>query len=932
MKERTTIGKYKLLGILGKGAMGIVYKAFDPGLNREVAVKTLHFESLHGATEQERSDALKRFMNEARAAAKLDHSNIVTVYDVFQQEKESFIVMQYIVSQSLQEILSAGKKYSMKEISALVTPICDALDSAHKKGIVHRDIKPANILIDEEGKPFIADFGIARIETSNLTSTGTTPGTPSYMSPEQIKGEKVDGRSDLFSLGVILYELLAGKKPFWGQDLSTVAYKIVHEAPPPIKVTGDVPAEVNDFLNKCLAKNAENRYQSGRELAVDLHNLCRGEEETKLIDWGGGGNRITSAGGAKKRRLIALSAVAAAAVIFTVGFLLLKNRSGPSDPRFSRHIAITPFTYEASDLRPELIESLLRRSLEAGTELPVFSGTENDLYRRRARARGEAAPDPILVLSGDVTATAMDIRIELDLKYKGKRVKRLFSCKGTYDLITDKIDKMTAFVAERTEGVVKVPDKNSRFSVIATGSWDALNHFLNGKSAWDKLDSDSALPDFKSAVEIDPDFSLARLKLAEVKLFRSDRKGTREELNKALSNAGRLTRYDELRALALLARIDSNPQKEREYLVQLTEAFPLNKEYYYEYAESYFHCGDASEAVKIYTKALEIDPDFARAHNHIALCYSWLGRHDLAETHFLKYVDLDKSANAYDSLATGYMFAGRYDKAIEALEKGAAIQSTLDYLYGNMAKNRMRMGALAEAGRMLDKEDEITTRGNTRMDIQVNRAWTEVLRGKWSEAARLLDEPLRFYSADEYASNLDESPNVVIWMAGYIAAKRKNERRLTAMIDILAKKKDKFGVNATNYFPLYKFYLHLRALRAVLNGPDREGDLMDAVDEILRIKDRMGYWTSMFDLSFFLNEHAALLREIGRLDRAEELLGLVIEYNPRFAAARLNRALLFTEQNRVAEAEEELKEAAELLKSADGDFLPKMEFTRLISN
>ncbi|MCJ7681626.1 MAG: serine/threonine protein kinase [Candidatus Aminicenantes bacterium] len=221
--ERTTIGKYKLLSILGKGAMGIVYKAFDPGLNREVAVKTLHFESLHGTSEQERSDALKRFMNEARAAAKLDHSNIVTVYDVFQQEKESFIVMQYIVSQSLQEILAAGKKYTMKEISSLVTPICDALDSAHKKGIVHRDIKPANILIDEEGKPFIADFGIARIETSNLTSTGTTPGTPSYMSPEQIKGEKVDGRSDLFSLGVILYELMAGKKPFRGQDLSTVA-------------------------------------------------------------------------------------------------------------------------------------------------------------------------------------------------------------------------------------------------------------------------------------------------------------------------------------------------------------------------------------------------------------------------------------------------------------------------------------------------------------------------------------------------------------------------------------------------------------------------------------------------------------------------------------------------------------------------------------
>jgi serine/threonine-protein kinase len=265
------IGKYKILGVLGKGGMGIVYKGLDPDIEREVAIKTIRLDGFIDGPEKE--EMLNRAIREAKAAGRLNHPNIITIFDVLREDDLTFIVMQYVDGRTLQALIESGKIFSPEDVIALLKPVAEALDFAHQNGIVHRDVKPANILIDKAGTPFLADFGVARMETSTMTGPGTTIGTLSYMSPEQIMGKTADGRADFFALGVILYELLAGRRPFVGNNLSTIVYKIVHEEPQRVTdINQSLPPGYEDVIRRALAKNPDDRYQSGREMIADLED------------------------------------------------------------------------------------------------------------------------------------------------------------------------------------------------------------------------------------------------------------------------------------------------------------------------------------------------------------------------------------------------------------------------------------------------------------------------------------------------------------------------------------------------------------------------------------------------------------------------------------------------------------------------------------
>jgi serine/threonine-protein kinase len=266
----TKVGRYQIIGELGRGSMGVVYRAFDPVIGRAVAIKTMLTEELSGSEFQQYK---ARFEREAKAAGILSHPNIVTVYDFGEENNVLYLAMEYLEGESLEKVMERENNLPIETIVPMFEQVCSALDHAHSRKIVHRDIKPANIMILVNGLVKVTDFGIAKTATAGMTQAGQILGTPNYMSPEQVKGRPVDGRSDIFSLGVILYELITGEKPFVGQNLTTVIYKIVNEDPiAPRELDSAIHPGLSYITSKALAKSPDQRYPTCRRLAEDLRN------------------------------------------------------------------------------------------------------------------------------------------------------------------------------------------------------------------------------------------------------------------------------------------------------------------------------------------------------------------------------------------------------------------------------------------------------------------------------------------------------------------------------------------------------------------------------------------------------------------------------------------------------------------------------------
>jgi len=266
----TKAGRYQIVGELGRGSMGIVYRGFDPMIRRTVAIKTMLPE---GLSPQEFQEYKTRFQREAMAAGILAHPNIITVYDFGEDNGVLYLAMEFLQGTSLEKMVQEQGVLPMETILPIYEQICSALDHAHRNKVVHRDIKPANIMILENGLVKVTDFGIAKMMAMGMTQAGQILGTPNYMSPEQVKGRQIDGRSDIFSLGVILYELVTGEKPFGGQNITTVIYKIINENPiPPRELDATIPVGMSYVISKALAKNPDERYQTCHELAQDLKN------------------------------------------------------------------------------------------------------------------------------------------------------------------------------------------------------------------------------------------------------------------------------------------------------------------------------------------------------------------------------------------------------------------------------------------------------------------------------------------------------------------------------------------------------------------------------------------------------------------------------------------------------------------------------------
>lgn len=309
MSDFQNLGKYQIESVLGKGAMGVVYKAFDPNIARHVAIKTIHKNLLN--TEMGR-EMLARFRTEAQAVGRLTHPNIVNIFEFDQDQGTPYFVMEFVEGKDLKSFVKDGRVLSPKDIVGIIDPVLQALAYTHQLGIVHRDIKPANVFITDKGVVKIADFGIARLEDSEMTQVGTVLGTPSYMSPEQCIGSVVDARSDLFSVGVMLYELLTGQKPFRGEQSTVIMTNVINTEPePPSRLNKQVPAAFDAVLKKALAKNVNQRYQTAEAFRADL---------LKVV----GAGTVPSVGG-PSRAVLAVAGVVLVALAAGGGWMLSRT-------------------------------------------------------------------------------------------------------------------------------------------------------------------------------------------------------------------------------------------------------------------------------------------------------------------------------------------------------------------------------------------------------------------------------------------------------------------------------------------------------------------------------------------------------------------------------------------------------------------------------
>ncbi|MBL7083125.1 MAG: protein kinase [Candidatus Aminicenantes bacterium] len=1007
----TFAGRYQVVEELGRGGMGRVYKVFDKEIKETIALKLLN--PIIASDEK----MIERFRNELKLSRKISHKNICRMYHFGEEGGTYYITMEYVPGEDLKSLIRRIGQFTVGKAVSIAKQSYEGLAEAHKLGVIHRDLKPHNIMIDKEGNVRIMDFGIARFqESQGITDTGTMMGTPEYMSPEQVEGEEVDQRSDIYSSGVILYEMLTGGVPFEGNTPLSVAVKHKTELPrEPREFNAQIPDALNQMILRCMEKKKDKRYQRTEEILSELTKIekdiptkemilegqksafksfLRKLKERKILEtlaaFIGGGwlvlefiihlliheykfppiTRDIALGviiismictvtwrwfrreeiKSRKVRLLSkikfkwVAAFILIGIVFFGGYRLWKGLIQP-DSNYEDFILLQVDIDDPEKVQKNLIEYLLLRSLEASTDSRILVQEDYTAYKRTTESKDIKPAKPFIAIYTDVYSNVTGFEgfdVSLEMNNKGKTFKQKFECKGHYDLISNKIEEMLLFMSNGSDGKIGKIEGDKTFSQICTGNWEALSHFLKGEEARKELDHDKAIPEYEDAINYDQGFSLAYLKLADISLFGGYREKATNSLQKALKRKNKLIGYDLLRCEALMARLNFNTSKEREYIMQLIEAFPLNKEYHYELAESYFSNAFADEAVKHYKKTLDLDPDFARAHNHIGMCYAWIGDHKKAEEHFKKYVDLDHSANSFDSLACGYMFAGKYDEGIKAANMGKELDSNLQWLYGNLARNFIQKGFLTKAidkikeqVAVIEKKEHITAtdREESKLNAFFYSVFIEFLRGNLEKSAHEL-RPLReFFSNARYKIYVDDSSNLPFWFTGVLAFEQKDLSTLRDMTKWIEKKfanykdKNKLEVNARNYHPIHKFYIHLKILEAYLTNDENE--TLRYIEEGKRIKEKLGYWTSMFNLSYFYDEYAKILIKLNRTNQALELLNEAIEYNPNYASSHINLAKIHLKNNNFEEAQKEYQSAQELLLNADKDFILVKEVEKI---
>ena len=685
----SVVSHYKILSKLGEGGMGVVYKAEDTRLKRAVALKFLPPEATADPPAKE------RFIREAQAASALQHNAICTIHDIDESsDGQMFIVMDFYEGETLKEKIERGP-LPLQEVLALGAQIADGLGAAHAVGMIHRDIKPANIFVTKRGEVRILDFGVARLAgRTRLTRDGGSPGTLAYMSPEQVRGEEVDQRTDLWSSGVVLHEMLTGKLPFRGEFEQALGFSILNEAAPPVtSLRAGLPMDLELVLKKALSKDRAERYQHADDLGADLRRLIH-ESST--------GDRppITSPATGRftvpRRRIVAYGGVIVGLLIIGAYFLnrLFFGGSAHGEPF---PIAVISFENQTGDPRydhlSKAIPNLLITSLEQCADLRV---TTWDRLRDLARQTGTENPDHVgvdqafaLCLAGGVRGLvigsftkageefATDVKV-LDVGSRNIMMSTRSQGEGEASILRTQIDGLSDEIQRKilraSQGATRSHKPISEFT---TNSLEAYNYYLLGREKYDNQDMFDAVKLLTLATDRDSGFAIAYLYLARANSNLSRLNARSEACARAYMLSPKASEKERMYIEAGYAlMIQRDRAKQTAVLEAMRKRFPDEKEVRYELGLAYLLGGHQPRSAVELEEAIRLDPDYGAAINQLA--YICVDQQNYARARELlsRYRSIaPEEPNPYDSWGDLYVKCGDLDSAVimyrEAMKRKA---------------------------------------------------------------------------------------------------------------------------------------------------------------------------------------------------------------------------------------------------------------------